>query len=76
MMTQLRKKLFSFVMVLAFLGLIWSMVPSQAVALEAAESGPLGCTQLGCPGGPDHCMDITVKWGGVSISVSCYMRAA
>lgn len=45
------------------------------VPSEASAAAPFGCSHIGCGGGPDNCMSVEVAIKGVSISVTCYMRA-
>ncbi len=45
-------------------------VPAQATA-----AAPFGCSQIGCSGGPDNCMAVEISIKGVSIAVTCFMRA-
>lgn len=42
---------------------------------QASAAAPIGCSHIGCGGGPDNCMSVEVMIKGVSISVTCYMRA-
>jgi hypothetical protein len=40
-----------------------------------AGAAPLGCSTLGCGGGPDNCMSISVSIKGAEISITCYVKA-
>jgi hypothetical protein len=44
-------------------------IPGEAVA------APIGCSTLGCGGGPDNCMSVSVTIKGASITISCYIKA-
>ena len=43
---------------------------------EEAAAAPIGCTSLGCGGGPDCCMSVSVIIKGAEISITCYVKAA
>jgi len=43
---------------------------------EEAAAAPIGCSTLGCGGGPDNCMSISVSIRGAEISITCYVKAA
>ena len=42
---------------------------------DARAATPSGCVAYGCPGGPDLCMTITVKYEKVVITLKCYNTA-
>ncbi len=44
-------------------------IPGEAAA------APIGCSTLGCGGGPDNCMSVSVTIKGASITISCYIKA-
>jgi hypothetical protein len=40
-----------------------------------ASAAPIGCSTLGCGGGPDNCMSISVSIKGAELSLTCYVKA-
>jgi len=42
---------------------------------EHAVAAPIGCTSLGCGGGPDNCIAISIMIKGAEISVTCFVKA-
>ncbi len=44
-------------------------IPGEAAA------APIGCSSLGCAGGPDNCMSVSITIKGAEITLTCYIKA-